>query len=78
MEEEPATVIGYASKHKDFPHQTTADQFFDDDQFEAYRALGEHIARTMLDDPELAKKIGDAGGSVTTDILVKWCKSKFG
>ena len=30
--------------NSDFPHQTTADQFFDDAQFEAYRALGEHIA----------------------------------
>jgi hypothetical protein len=28
----------------DFPHESTADQFFDDAQFESYRALGSHIA----------------------------------
>jgi hypothetical protein len=27
-------------ENSEFPHQTTADQFFDDGQFEAYRALG--------------------------------------
>ncbi len=30
----------YADAHKDFPHETTADQFFDENQFEAYRHLG--------------------------------------
>ncbi len=37
-------------RHRDvtFPHQTTTDQCFDEDQFEAYRALGEHIARQAL------------------------------
>jgi len=30
----------YADTHTDFPHQTTADQFFDENQFEAYRHLG--------------------------------------
>ncbi len=27
-----------------FPHQTTADQFFDETQFESYRTLGLHVA----------------------------------
>jgi len=40
----PAHVLNYKAEHPEFPHQTTADQFFDDAQFEAYRALGEHIA----------------------------------
>lgn len=34
----------YRSKNKDFPHESTGDQFFDEAQFEAYRALGYHIA----------------------------------
>jgi hypothetical protein len=29
---------------KDFPHHSTGDQFFDEEQFEAYRALGYHMA----------------------------------
>jgi hypothetical protein len=40
----PAHVLNYKAEHSEFPHQTTADQFFDDAQFEAYRALGEAIA----------------------------------
>lgn len=30
----------YADAHEDFPHETTADQFFDENQFESYRHLG--------------------------------------
>lgn len=39
----PVDVLSYAKKKPKFPHETTADQFFDDAQFEAYRALGEHV-----------------------------------
>ena len=35
-----AYIAHYKSRHPDFPHQSTADQFFDEQQFEAYRALG--------------------------------------
>jgi len=38
-------VANYARDHTAFPHETTADQFFDDAQFEAYRALGESLGR---------------------------------
>ncbi|MBB4509568.1 patatin-like phospholipase family protein [Rhizobium leguminosarum] len=31
---------GYRAANPDFPHQTTVDQFFDPEQFEAYRDLG--------------------------------------
>jgi len=40
----PVHVANYAKAHQPFPHETTADQFFDDAQFEAYRALGESLA----------------------------------
>jgi hypothetical protein len=29
--------------HKDFPHESTADQWFSESQMESYRALGSHI-----------------------------------
>ncbi|MCP5528400.1 MAG: hypothetical protein H7A47_16550 [Verrucomicrobiales bacterium] len=32
----------------DFPHQTTLDQFFDQEQFEAYRQLGVHAAEGLF------------------------------
>jgi hypothetical protein len=44
----PLDVAAYAQAHKDFPQQSTLDQFFDEAQWESYRALGEHIAVTVL------------------------------
>ena len=41
--EVPLHVDNYALENPDFPHQSTGDQFFDNTQFEAYRALGETI-----------------------------------
>jgi len=39
----PDDVWRYYEQHKTFPHQTTADQWFNEPQFESYRALGEYI-----------------------------------
>ena len=38
----------YRTVHPDFPHQTTLDQFFDEEQFEAYRQLGVHAAEGLF------------------------------
>lgn len=38
---ESRDVYNYATTHNTFPHETTADQFFSESQFESYRALGE-------------------------------------
>ena len=38
----------YRSRNPAFPHQPLTYQFFDETQFEAYRALGYHIANKML------------------------------
>ena len=46
--DEPEPVLNYKSDHRAFPHETTVDQFFDDAQFESYRALGLHIAEQSL------------------------------
>jgi lipase (class 3)/patatin-like phospholipase len=40
----PAHVTAYLRENPNFPHQSTMDQFFDDAQFESYRALGVHVA----------------------------------
>ena len=39
----PYELLTYALKETTFPHQGTSDQFFDHEQFDAYRALGFHI-----------------------------------
>ncbi|MBF0555844.1 MAG: hypothetical protein HQK96_15060 [Nitrospirae bacterium] len=41
--DEPPDVLNYAEEHEDFPHDTTANQFFTEPTFESYRKLGEHI-----------------------------------
>jgi hypothetical protein len=41
-------VLSYASTHAEFPHETTANQFFTESQFESYRALGFEIAYKLL------------------------------
>ena len=39
---EPMDVQQYAKVHNTFPHETTANQFFDEPQFESYRNLAYH------------------------------------
>ncbi len=41
---ESELIKRYRGTHPDFPHQSTLDQFFDEEQFEAYRQLGVHVA----------------------------------
>lgn len=44
---------GYKGANRAFPDQTTADQFFDEEQFEAYRELGYALADTLLKDSDI-------------------------
>jgi hypothetical protein len=41
--DESSDVKEYAAGHPGFPHQSTGDQFFDENQFESYRELGRHV-----------------------------------
>jgi hypothetical protein len=36
-------VLAYKKRFRDFPHETTGDQFFTEEQFEVYRTLGYHV-----------------------------------
>ncbi|HEY3938673.1 MAG TPA: hypothetical protein VGL97_14655 [Bryobacteraceae bacterium] len=45
---EPADVLNYQSANKQFPQQPTADQWFDESQFESYRRLGAHSVEEMF------------------------------
>jgi hypothetical protein len=47
-------VMAYKAAHARFPHETTLDQFFSEEQFEVYRALGEHITRRFLEGQDAA------------------------
>jgi hypothetical protein len=45
--DEPVDVRNYAAAHPTFPHESTANQWFSEPQFESYRVLGMHTAYAM-------------------------------
>lgn len=61
--DEPPDLENYAGRNTAFPQQPTADQFFDESQFESYRELGHHTAWAVFS--EAARWSRQFGG--TTD-----------
>jgi len=49
----PIDVGQYAAGHAAFPQETTADQFFTEEQWESYRKLGQTIADSLRGLPGL-------------------------
>jgi hypothetical protein len=56
----PPDIVQYRRTHKDFPHQPTVDQFFDESQFESYRHLGYEVAKRSLQEMRANDKLPDA------------------
>ena len=54
--DEPIDVLNFGKAHPSFPHQSTANQWFDEAHFESYRVLGFHSAT------EIAKLYQGEGG----------------
>jgi hypothetical protein len=52
-------VRDYARRYDAFPHESTGDQFFSEEQFEVYRALGFHITNRLLDGRDVAQVYDD-------------------
>jgi hypothetical protein len=46
--DEPLDVLEYQRGHLAFPNESTADQYFDEAQWESYRRLGEHISHKVF------------------------------
>jgi hypothetical protein len=40
-------VTQYYKAHPDFPHESTANQFFNESQFESYVRLGSHVVDSL-------------------------------
>ncbi|WP_312512443.1 patatin-like phospholipase family protein [Massilia sp.] len=57
---ENADLLNYRRLHPDYPHESIADQWFDEAQFESYRALGCHIVDCALG--EAARQARRPGG----------------
>jgi len=63
---EGAGIRAYASEKAAFPHDSTADQWFDEAQFESYRSLGFEIVDGLLNDLDAR----GAGGTLE-EVLTK-------
>lgn len=55
--DETADVRNYSAAHREFPHEGTGDQFFEEDQWESYRKLGESLAWDLFSDPSWFWKV---------------------
>lgn len=62
--DEPSDVLGMKAQDAAFPHDTTANQFFNESMFESYRALGEHMIDVILTHFEVDDDANDKAASV--------------
>ncbi len=64
-------VLNYKARHSLFPHESTGDQFFSEEQFEVYRALGFHAAYGLFDRRDKPALLdADAYRSVPEDLAL--------
>ena len=70
--DEPSDVRNYVVENTDFPHQTTADQFFNESQFESYRVLGQHVAHRVFGDPSRNTESRPPADEVFRRLKRKW------
>ena len=56
---EPRDIYEYARTNPSFPHESTADQFFTESQFESYRMLGSHIIEEICGEQSVAQQMHD-------------------
>jgi hypothetical protein len=65
----PEDVQGYRAQHRKFPQEATGDQFFDEAQWESYRAVGYMLGAVLLSQTEVgADLLRRALGGLTTDV----------
>jgi len=62
-------VLDYKRRNQTFPHETTSDQLFTEEQFEVYRALGFHAAHHAFLGKDRISTIAAAG---QPSRLLKW------
>ncbi len=74
-------ILDYKRRNPAFPHETTGDQFFSEEQFEAYRALGFHIAEHFFDQEDdfayLAEGRGKFGNRAEARAAIEAALPKF-
>jgi|GEM_PF-437022 len=76
LDDENTAVLEYLADHPDFPHETTADQFFTEDQFESYRKLGYDAARRTFRDTTLRTNTATALEDFAQELTDTWTPVK--
>lgn len=51
--QEPPDIRAYAASHPKFPHEATANQFFNESQLESYRHLGSWVIDAITSKPDM-------------------------
>jgi hypothetical protein len=59
-------IRDYVRRYSRFPHESTGDQFFSEEQFEVYRALGFHMMHGILSGSDYIEVVG-----APPDVVVK-------
>jgi len=85
-DDEPLDLRTYAQLHGEFPHESTADQFYSPEQFESYRQLGFHLVNSVFskdsnvaaatDDSSLRELLHDLAPGYAKSVLEKFCLPK--
>ena len=72
--DEPEDVQQYHAGYAAFPHESTADQFFSESQFESYRQLGLHVMRTTFENVAKRPSVHAERGMLEMfqDLCRKW------
>lgn len=66
----------YKIYHADFPHESTADQFFDEIQWEAYFQLGRYIGADVLGVKHLEEYEKNPAPQISVEQLLAWFDDK--
>jgi hypothetical protein len=67
----------YKIYHPEFPHESTADQFFDEIQWEAYYQLGQYIGAEVLGLPDLEQFLDTQVPQPDVEKLMNWFDMGF-
>ena len=67
--DEPVDVANYARTHATFPHESTAEQWFDEAQFESYRMLGLQTVNTLCGGKQFASPRGSVPRGASRTVM---------
>lgn len=71
-------IRDYKRRSPSFPHETTLDQLFSEEQFEVYRALGFHAAGGVVDGQGKLQVRGGEASDAQTAFIIETVKSCLG